>query len=281
MKKKVDSEIINAAVSGDRKSLEYLLDSVKDLVFNLSLRMLGKVSDAEDASQEIYIKIITNLSAFRNESKFSTWVYRLSVNHLINYKKSFFYRFNYQIVEFKEDWERFRISKGEYENDYDKEMYAEELKKSCTNTMLQFLKPEQRCIYILGNMFKLKSSLASEILGITPENYRKKLSRIRKKVSDNILNYCGLEGNNNCRCNERVSYAVKNKRLHPHNLEYINLEEIEESYLNKFIKSMEVMEEYSDVFSKLPFYKSKVGSRRFIEGIISSQDMKFITDKYK
>jgi len=84
--------LVDRAISGDRKALEELLVGVQDIVFNLSLRMLGSPHDAEDASQEIYIRIITGLSTFKKESAFSTWVYRIATNHLLNYKKSMFSR---------------------------------------------------------------------------------------------------------------------------------------------------------------------------------------------
>ena len=66
------------------------LGDVQDMVFNLSLRMLGTVPDAEDACQEILIKVMTHLSDFRKESRFSTWVFRIAVNHLRDYKKGMF-----------------------------------------------------------------------------------------------------------------------------------------------------------------------------------------------
>jgi RNA polymerase sigma factor (sigma-70 family) len=68
-------ELIDLAILGDKRALENLLLSVQDLVFNLSLRMLGTVNDAEDATQEIMIKVMTHLSTFRKESAFSTWAF--------------------------------------------------------------------------------------------------------------------------------------------------------------------------------------------------------------
>lgn len=64
--------LADRAIGGDKKALEELLVGVQDMVYNLSLRMLGSPQDAEDASQEIYIRIITGLSSFRKESAFST-----------------------------------------------------------------------------------------------------------------------------------------------------------------------------------------------------------------
>ena len=66
--------LIEKAVAGDKKSLEEIILSVQDTVFNLSLRMLGSFADAEDASQEILLKVITHLSSFRQESAFSRCV---------------------------------------------------------------------------------------------------------------------------------------------------------------------------------------------------------------
>ena len=72
------SVLIDKAVEGDKKALETIISSVSDLVFNLSLRTLGTFHDAEDAAQDIFVKIITNLSSFRKESAFSTWVFRIA-----------------------------------------------------------------------------------------------------------------------------------------------------------------------------------------------------------
>ena len=84
------SVLIGKATAGDKESLETIITSIQDLVFNLSLRMLGTFPDAEDASQDILLKITTHLSSFKKESSFSTWVFRIATNHLINYKKHMF-----------------------------------------------------------------------------------------------------------------------------------------------------------------------------------------------
>lgn len=71
-----------------QKSLEQLIHSVQGLIFNLSLRFLWSREDAEDATQEILLKIVTNLSKFNGQSKFKTWAYRIATNYLINLKKT-------------------------------------------------------------------------------------------------------------------------------------------------------------------------------------------------
>ena len=67
-----EKELVESCLSGNKKSLEQLIRSIQGLVFNLSLRFLWSRADAEDATQEILIKVITNLGKFDNRSKLST-----------------------------------------------------------------------------------------------------------------------------------------------------------------------------------------------------------------
>ena len=91
MKRKTKEELqilVDQAVAGDKKALETLVSQMQDMVFNLSLRMLGTFADAEDAAQDILLKMITHLSSFRGDSSFTTWVFRIGVNHLKKDRKS-------------------------------------------------------------------------------------------------------------------------------------------------------------------------------------------------
>lgn len=64
--------LIEQATAGNKDALETLILRVQDLVFNLSLRMLGTFPDAQDASQDILLKVITHLPSFKQDSSFST-----------------------------------------------------------------------------------------------------------------------------------------------------------------------------------------------------------------
>lgn len=126
----------------------------------------------------------------------------------------------------------------------DADLLAEELKMSCTNVMLQCFDPESRLIYVLGVMFRADSRVCGEILGITPEAYRQRLSRIRGRMSEFMKDYCGLSGSGKCSCGKRVGYAVKTHRLNPHNLEYTVLEQVK----SELKMAMEEMDQQSMVF---------------------------------
>lgn len=272
-------ELVNHAVSGDRRSLEILLEGVQDMVFNLSLRMLGMVQDAEDAAQEILIRIISNLSSFRGESAFKTWVYRLAVNYLLNYKKSMFSK---QPLSFEYYGNDIRYAKtDEIEDLVDelcREACAEELKMSCTNVMLQCLDPESRCIFILGTMFRLDSRVAAEIFEITPENYRQRLSRIRKKVAEFLAEYCGLSGTGMCSCKKRVNYAISEHRIDPERMEFRSLKTLDDETAHAFKEEMEKLDELAVTFECFPHYKSPVAAKESIDKILNSSSYKRIQE---
>ena len=156
MNKKTNEELralVDKAVSGDKKSLEELVADVQDIVFNLSLRMLGTFADAEDATQDILLKMITHLSSFRGESAFTTWVFRIAVNHLKNYKKHMFAQHPLNFEYYGDDIKNGKIQDlPDLSQNVERDILAEELKMSCTNVMLQCLDVENRCIFILGSI---------------------------------------------------------------------------------------------------------------------------------
>ncbi|BDF09220.1 RNA polymerase sigma factor [Emergencia timonensis] len=269
------SILIDKATSGDEKSLETIIASVQDLVFNLSLRMLGVFPDAEDATQEILLKVITHLSSFKKESSFSTWVFSIASNHLKNYKKSMFAQHPLSFEYYGYD-----IENGAAEDlpdltqDIEKSLLAEELKLSCTNVMLQCLDAESRCIFILGTMFKVDSRIAGEILGITPEAYRQRLSRVRKKMAEFLENYCGEYGQGKCKCKNRLNYAIQTHRLQPQNLAFTSSKEKE-----VILDVKNAMEEVDDLAGRFDFcktYASPETLNKFIKDFLQSTQISTI-----
>src|SRR5690348_14043979 len=83
-----DRARVARARSGDRQALEDLLQHHQGWIYNIAVRMLYHPQDAEDATQEILIKILTRLSSFEGRSSLRTWLYRIVVNHLLNTRRS-------------------------------------------------------------------------------------------------------------------------------------------------------------------------------------------------
>ena len=270
-------ELISKAVSGDKKSLEMIILGVQDLVFNLSLRMLGTFQDAEDASQDILLKIITHLSSFKCDSSFSTWVFSIAVNHLKNYKKHMFAKFPLSFEYYGDDILNGKVDDvPDLTQDVEKAVLAEELKMSCTNVMLQCLDAESRCIFILGTMFRVDSRVAGDILGITPEAYRQRLSRIRKRMADFLSEYCGEYGNGTCRCTKRVNYAIQNHRISPDCLDFTNAKQIPPETTVKVKQAMEDIDGISQEFSFCKTYQSPDSLKEFIKNFLNGTSISVV-----
>jgi RNA polymerase sigma-70 factor, ECF subfamily len=68
----------------DERAFRELLELHRDRVYNITFRMLGNRAEAEDVAQEVFITVFKTIESFREESKFSTWLYRVAVNHCKN-----------------------------------------------------------------------------------------------------------------------------------------------------------------------------------------------------
>ena len=280
MNQKTDQEmqkLVGQATAGDKKALETLIAGVQDIVFNLSLRMLGTFADAEDATQDILLKMITHLSSFRGDSSFTTWVFSIAANHLKNYKKHMFAHYPLSFAYYGDDIENAEIQDvPDLTQNVEKDILAEELKMSCTNVMLQCLDMESRCIFILGTMFKIDSRIAGDILGMTPEAYRKRLARVRKKMADFLGQYCGEYGSGRCKCKDRVNYAIQNHRINPLQLDYTEAEEISMQTIMDVKNAMEDIDGLSQDFSFCKPYSSPERTKYLIQEFLDSTQFSII-----
>lgn len=265
---------IEQAVAGDKAALEEIVVNIQDMVFNLSLRMLGTFHDAEDAAQDILLKVVTHLSAYRGESAFTTWVFRIAANHLIHYRKHMFAQVPLSFDYYGDDIEHADLNGvPDLAQNVDRAILAEELKMSCTNVLLQCLDAESRCIFVLGTMFKLDSRIAGEILGMTPEAYRQRLSRIRRKVADFLSAYCGEYGQGKCRCAKRVDYAIRNHRVNPAALDYTAAREHTPEQMRQFKNAMEEIDDLSALFAFCKTYQSPERTRQFFREFLTSASL--------
>jgi len=217
-----DEKLIDSALTGSKKALEELVLRHQAWIYNVALRMVFYPEDAEDATQEILIKMLTKLSTFRKESAFRTWLYRIVVNHVLNMKKSRGEK-NHEST-FPDYWRAI-------ENVPDKELdeqscqnvemrlIVEEVKLSCMSGMLLCLDREQRLVYILGVIFAVTDRVGGEILDISRDNFRQKLSRARKDIANFMHNKCGLINKNNpCSCEKKTKRLVEVGYVNPKKL---------------------------------------------------------------
>jgi RNA polymerase sigma-70 factor, ECF subfamily len=87
MDQKTDAEIVARVLNGDVQAYALLIEAYKGPVFNLAFRMTGSYSDADDLTQEIFIRAYQKLPKFDQEKKFFTWLYTIGINLIRNHLK--------------------------------------------------------------------------------------------------------------------------------------------------------------------------------------------------
>jgi RNA polymerase sigma-70 factor (ECF subfamily) len=80
----VERSLLRRLRDRDERAFRELLEAHRDRVYNITYRMLGNRAEAEDVAQEVFITVFKTIETFREESKFSTWLYRVTVNHCKN-----------------------------------------------------------------------------------------------------------------------------------------------------------------------------------------------------
>jgi RNA polymerase sigma factor (sigma-70 family) len=201
------------AIDGDRIALDHLVRGLQDDLYGLSLRMFCNREDAEDATQEILIRIVTRLSQFDFRSKLKTWVYRVAVNYILDVKKSAVERMHLNFEHFADDLSDLTMQ-GPSETE--QSLLIEEVKVGCTIAMLQHVDRPHRLAYILGDILELPGPEAAEALEISPDLFRKRLQIARTAILNFTKTYCGLASDSApCRCNRLLPSVLRSGKVHP------------------------------------------------------------------
>jgi RNA polymerase sigma factor (sigma-70 family) len=82
-----DRVLVERALEGDRGALRQLVERHQPFVYNIALKMFGRREDAQDLTQEVFVKVITSLKTFRHDSALRTWLYRVTVNHFLKTRR--------------------------------------------------------------------------------------------------------------------------------------------------------------------------------------------------
>jgi RNA polymerase sigma factor (sigma-70 family) len=206
-------DLVAAALAGNAQALDQLLRQVEPLVFRLAMRMLGNLADAEDATQEVLIKVATALSAFAGRSRLSTWVYAVAANHLRDAAT------RRAGAPTSLEAMAARLEQGmavsaalepvDLAADPALALEAREVGLRCTQGMLMALDVDQRLALVLTEVFGLDGAEAATVLGISHDALRQRASRAKRTMEEFLLARCSLaDPAGRCRC-ERQAQAKR------------------------------------------------------------------------
>ncbi len=212
-----DERLVEQASQGDEQALDQLLRRHQAWIYNVALRMLHVPGDAEDATQEVLLKLATHLGSFRRESQFRTWAYRIAANHLLDRVRS---RPEQTVTGFDCFRDYFARTPEEAPLDPEDEpetlLLVEEAKNSCTLGMLLCLDRDQRLVFVRGEIFEASDTVGATVLGISRANFRQKLARARQQLSGFLQDQCGLvDPTNACRCARKTRAFIRDGIVDP------------------------------------------------------------------
>lgn len=213
-------DLVDLAKDGDSQALEELITGIQDRIYGLALRMLGFPEDARDATQEILIRIVTHLGSYRRESAFMTWAYRVAANYLLNTRKRMAEE-KANAIRFGEveDWRTSHTSDDQSQVQPDRALLVEEMRLVCLQFVLLFMDRDVRLAFILSEAFEVSSAEGARIMDVSPEVYRQRLSRGRRRIREFLSRQCSLVNQANvCRCDDLVDYGIDHGWINPQNL---------------------------------------------------------------
>jgi RNA polymerase sigma factor (sigma-70 family) len=185
MNKPQEDEIIRRVRAGDTDAFGLLVDEYQKNVYNLALRMTGSPEDAQDMSQEAFIKAYNSLSSFRGESKFSVWLYRIVSNVCLDFLRS---RSKNQAMSLNVE-----LDDGETELDIPdlRCLPEDELERALTRQAvrdgLEALPADQRQILLLREIEGFSYEEICRILALEEGTVKSRIFRARKNLCARLL----------------------------------------------------------------------------------------------
>ena len=176
----------------DERAFRELIDEHRDRVFNITYRMLGNRHEAEDVAQEVFISVFKTIDSFREESKFSTWLYRVTVNHCKN-------RIKYLARRHDRDRDELDETTGHTNGSYhggptraaepDRALASAQMEKLLQEAIAN-LDDDHRVVVVLRDVEDLSIEEICEITGLPDGTVKSRLHRarlvLRKKMQRDV-----------------------------------------------------------------------------------------------
>lgn len=176
MDKLSDQHYINQIIQGDTNVFSVLVDRYKDMIFTLALKMVKNREEAEEVSQDTFVKVYNSLNKFKGDSKFSTWIYKITYNTCLDRLK-------------KNKKKESTISIDEFSDYLVKTMdnalsaLEEKERKQTIQNCLNLLSSEENFLLTLYYFDDQNLDEIAKIMGINSNNVKVKLFRSRKKLA--------------------------------------------------------------------------------------------------
>lgn len=186
MTREQEAAVIQAVLDGDVNAYEALVKEYEKNVYNLALRMTGNSEDAYDMSQEAFIKAYNSLGAFRGESKFSVWLYRIVSNVCLDFLRSKNRKPTVSLSVENDDGDEVELDIAD-ESSSPELVLERGLTRDAVRRGLAALPDDHREILLLREIQGLSYDEIAEVLGLETGTVKSRIFRARKKLCSFLL----------------------------------------------------------------------------------------------
>jgi RNA polymerase sigma-70 factor, ECF subfamily len=161
-----DKELINKFIRGDKETFNFIVDKHKNKVFNIALGILSNKFDADDVSQEVFLKFFLNPKSYKGKSNFSTWLYRVTVNLCFDFLRKNKNKKQGSLNELDIE-QNILESNSDILEDISKDETSKKVKK-----ILSSMDEKYRTVLILTGMDNMSYKETAEILNVSVNNVK-------------------------------------------------------------------------------------------------------------
>lgn len=186
MTREQEAAVIQAVLDGDVNAYEALVKEYEKNVYNLALRMTGNSEDAADMAQEAFIKAYNSLTAFRGDSKFSVWLYRIVSNVCLDFLRSRSRKQTVSLSTENDDGEEVELDIAD-ETHSPEQLLDRSLTRDAVRRGLAALPPDHREILLLREIQGLSYEEIADVLGLEAGTVKSRIFRARKKLCSFLI----------------------------------------------------------------------------------------------
>ncbi len=175
-----DNEIIGKVLDGDQQAYAGLVERYQNYVFTLAMRFTKNREDAEEVSQDVFIKAYRSLADFRGASKFSTWLYTIVNTTCITFLRK------KKLVTYSLDHEKVFDVADSKDSGFRANLVEQKSRTNMVNEAIALLSPDDAEIITL--FYKAEQSLdeIGKILGLDPKTAKVRLHRARQRLKEKM-----------------------------------------------------------------------------------------------
>ena len=186
MTREQEAQIVQQVLQGDVNAFEDLVTEYEKNVYSLTLRMTGNAEDAADMTQETFIKAYNSLSAFRGDSKFSVWLYRIATNVCLDFLRSRSRKPTVSLSMEDDDGEEVELDIAD-DSQSPERLLERGLTRDAVRRGLKALSAEYRQILLLREIQGLSYEEIADVLTLEVGTVKSRIFRARKRLCAFLL----------------------------------------------------------------------------------------------